>query len=75
MNMKPPKAKLLPPRDDEPTLGVLQKNSKPDDTIKPIQLKIPLPKHTEIKTYASEQGMSITELMLAGYEMYRAKMG
>lgn len=72
--MKAPKVKLEPPAENEPTLNVLAKSSVPESTIKPIQIKITAAKHKEIKTYAAEQGMTITELLLAGYDMYRSKM-
>lgn len=68
------KSKLTPPADNEPTLNMTGKSSQPDGTVKPIQIKITMVKHKEIKTYAAEQGITITELLLAGYDMYRSKM-
>lgn len=38
---------------------------------KPIQIKIPTQKHTEIKAFAARSGMSITDLLLLGYEQLR----
>ncbi|EMT6385493.1 MULTISPECIES: hypothetical protein [Bacteria] len=74
--MKAPKSniKLTPPQDNEPTLDVTGKGAKPDTDIKPIQIKIPVNKHKEMKAYAAEQGISMTEMLLTGYEMYRSKM-
>ena len=74
--MKEPKKniKLSPPQDNEPTLDVTGKGAKPDGAVKPIQIKIPVNKHKEMKAYAAEQGITMTELLLTGYEMYRGKM-
>lgn len=66
--------KLAPPKEDEPTLDVTGKGSVPDSTVKPIQIKVPVSKHKEMKAYAAEQGISMTDMLLAGYEMYRNKM-
>ena len=60
--------KIEPPKEDEPTLAV------PDSAVKPIQIKVPVSKHKEMKAYAAEQGISMTDMLLAGYDMYRNKM-
>ncbi|EPZ8357841.1 hypothetical protein ACXWYY_003382 [Enterobacter hormaechei] len=74
--MKGPKnsIKINPPDENEPVLDVTGKGAVPDTAIKPVQIKIPASKHKEIKAYAAEQGISMSELMLRGYEMYRKKM-
>lgn len=74
--MKGPKTniKLAPPPSGEPTLDVTGKSAQPDTEIKPIQIKVPINKHKEMKAYAAEQGISMTEMLLAGYDMYRKKM-
>ena len=74
--MKSPKTniKLAPPPSTEPTLDVTGKGAQPDTEIKPIQITVPVNKHKEMKTYAAEQGISMTEMLLAGYSMYRNKM-
>lgn len=74
--MKGPKntIKLAPPKEDEPTLDVTGKGAVPDSAVKPIQIKIPVAKHKEMKAYAAEQGISMTDMLLSGYEMYRSKM-
>lgn len=74
--MKSPKSniKLTPPTANEPTLNVTGKGSQPDTETKPIQIKVPVNKHKEMKAYAAEQGITMTDMLLAGYEMYRGKM-
>uniref|UniRef100_A0A3B0MMN1 Uncharacterized protein n=1 Tax=Arsenophonus endosymbiont of Trialeurodes vaporariorum TaxID=235567 RepID=A0A3B0MMN1_9GAMM len=68
------KIKIAPPPDNEPTLNVTGKNIKPDTIIKPIQIKVSINKHKKMKIYAAEQGITITDMLLAGYEMYKNKM-
>ena len=74
--MKGPKStiKIDPPKDDEPTLDVTGRSAAPESSVKPIQIKVPVSKHKEMKAYAAEQGKSMTEMIMAGYEMYRNKM-
>lgn len=45
----------------------------PSTTTKPLQIKISIEKHREIKAYAAEQDMSITELIMKAYEEYRTR--
>jgi hypothetical protein len=52
------------PRNIERTPGTLPK---------PIQIRVPVEKHSEIKAYAAEQQISITDLLIAAYEEYRAR--
>ncbi|AQL40775.1 hypothetical protein B7R56_22990 [Pseudomonas savastanoi pv. retacarpa] len=40
---------------------------------KPIQIRVPIEKHSEIKAYAAEQQMSITDLLMKAYEEYRTR--
>ncbi|BEM90534.1 hypothetical protein J4G53_25535 [Serratia ureilytica] len=74
--MKGPKnsIKLAPPPSNEPTLDVTGKGAQPDTEVKPIQIKVPVNKHKEMKTYAAEQGITMTDMLLAGYDMFRKKM-
>lgn len=73
--MKSPKnVKLAPPPSGEPTLDVTGKGAEPETAVKPIQIKVSVKKHREMKAYAAEQGITITDMLLSGYEMYRAKM-
>ncbi len=74
--MKAPKnnIKLAPPPSSEPTLNVTGKSAQPDTEIKPIQIKVSIKKHKEMKAYAAEQGITMTEMLMAGYDMYREKM-
>lgn len=74
--MKAPKSniKLAPPPDTAPTLDVTGKASIPEGAIKPLQIKIPVAKHKEMKAYAAEQGITMTDMLLAGYELYRQNM-
>lgn len=74
--MKSPQknVKLAPPSSGEPTLNVTGKGAVPDTDVKPIQIKVPVKKHREMKAYAAEQGITITDMLLAGYDMYREKM-
>jgi hypothetical protein len=43
--------------------------------IKPIQFKVPASMHQELKLYAVQQNMSMTDLFLAMYKEYRSKHG
>lgn len=45
----------------------------PSVDTKPVQIRVPVEKHTEIKAYAAEQQMSITDLLLMAYEEYRQR--
>lgn len=65
--------KLSPPPVHEPTLDVTGKSALPDTEMKPIQIKIPVNKHKEMKTYAAELGITMTEMLLTGYELFRSK--
>lgn len=40
---------------------------------KPIQIRVPVEKHSEIKAYAAEQQLSITDLLMKAYEEYRQR--
>lgn len=40
---------------------------------KPIQIRVPIEKHSEIKAYAAEQQLSITDLLMKAYEEYRSR--
>lgn len=74
--MKGPKTniKLAPPPSRAPTLDVTGKSAQPDSEVKPIQIKVPVSKHKEMKAYAAELGISMTDMLLAGYDMYRKNM-
>ncbi|QOI58067.1 hypothetical protein [Rouxiella badensis] len=68
-------SKLAPPADNEPTLNVTGKGAEPDFATKPIQLKVPISKHKEMKSYAAEQGITMREMLLEGYELLKSKRG
>jgi hypothetical protein len=40
---------------------------------KPIQIRVPIEKHSEIKAYAAEQQLSITDLLMKASEEYRSR--
>ncbi len=48
-------------------------NRSPGTLPKPLQIRVPIEKHSEIKAYAAEQQMTITDLMMKAYEEYRAR--
>jgi len=45
----------------------------PSVDTKPVQIRVPVEKHSEIKAYAAEQQKSITDLLLEAYEEYRQR--
>lgn len=64
--------KLTPPEDDAPHLNVTGKGAEPDNTIKNIQVKVPISKHAEMKAFAAENHMSISAMMMEAYNMFKA---
>lgn len=67
----PPKRKITTPKNVTPAT-----TSKPAPTeVKPIQFKVPASMHQELKLYAVEQGISMTDLFLEMYKEYRTKHG
>ncbi len=48
-------------------------NRSPGTLPKPLQIRVPIEKHSEIKAYAAEQQMTITDLMMKAYEEYRSR--
>lgn len=66
--------KLAPPGASEPTLNMTGKGAERETTMKPLQIKVPLSKHKEMKAYAAEQGISMTDMIMQAYELYRSKM-
>lgn len=48
-------------------------NRSPGTLPKPIQIRVPVEKHSEIKAYAAEQQLSITDLLMKAYEEYRVR--
>lgn len=77
----PPSRKPMPPKIDIGAFGATSKAPKAPVNIerssstlpKPIQIRVPIEKHSEIKAYAAEQQMSITDLLMKAYEEYRAR--
>lgn len=73
--------KLPPPKIDPGSFGVavatpvapvnIERSSS--SLPKPIQIRVPVEKHSEIKAYAAEQQQSITELLMKAYEEYRVR--
>ncbi|MEA9392230.1 hypothetical protein SJI19_17025 [Acerihabitans sp. TG2] len=70
---KQPVPKILPPDDDAPTLDVT--SNRADDDIKTIQFKVKVSKHTEIKTWATQHGMTMTQALMQGYELLKKQRG
>lgn len=75
--MKQPKSiiKLSPPPVSEAALDVTGKGARPDSDIKPIQIKVSVARHKEMKAYAAEQGISMKDMLLEGYRMLRETRG
>ncbi len=69
----PPKRKAGTQKKGAVTPATTSKPSPAD--VKPIQFKVPASMHQELKLYAVEQGMSMTDLFLEMYKEYRAKHG
>lgn len=67
----PPKRKEVAAKPAAPAV-----TSKPAaGDVKPIQFKVPASMHQELKLYAVQQNMSMTDLFLAMYKEYRSKHG
>jgi cell envelope opacity-associated protein A len=69
----PPKRKTAIQKKEKATPATTSKPSPVD--VKPIQFKVPASMHQELKLYAVEQGMSMTDLFLEMYKEYRSKHG
>lgn len=72
--IKPPSVKNIssPKRSNNSSKKTLDATSKSNlgDT-KPLQFKIPVNLHQEIKMYAVERGMTMTELFLTMYDEHK----
>lgn len=67
-------AKIPPPR--KAKADVPPVTSKPAaEGLKPIQFKIDAKRHQELKIYAAERGISMTQLFHEMYDFYRANHG
>jgi hypothetical protein len=74
-NVPPPAKKSrkgLPPP-VQSTVGNLEK-SEPG-TLKPLNFKVPAEFHREFKVYASQQGISMLDLLQEGYKAIREQRG
>ena len=72
----PPPAKKSrkgPPPPAESTVGNLEK-SEPG-TLKPLNFKVPADFHREFKVYASQQGISMLDLLQEGFRVVRERRG
>ena len=76
---KPAATQIAPPPKRTASAGkqaVPATTSKPSPAdMKPVQFKVPASFHQELKLYAVEQGMSMTDLFMEMYKEYRAKHG
>ena len=74
-NVPPPlkKSRKGPPPAVEMTIGNLEKTEP--STLKPLNFKVPADFHREFKVYASQQGMSMLELLQEGYKVLRGQRG
>jgi hypothetical protein len=76
---KPAATQIAPPKRKaatKPKASTPATTSKPAPAdVKPIQFKVSASMHQELKLYAVEQGMSMTNLFLEMYKEYRAKHG
>lgn len=74
---KTPKMKIplegLTAKPDRPAAAPANLDRSPSTLPKPIQIRVPIEKHSEIKAYAAEQQLSITDLLMKAYEEYRAR--
>ena len=75
--IKPSTADVPPPKkDNKKTESIPATTSTPAvDAVKPIQFKIPAHMHQEIKLYAVENNISMTDLFMSMYKEYRKKHG
>jgi hypothetical protein len=74
-NVPPPgkKSRKGPPPAAESTVGNLEK-SEPG-TLKPLNFKVPAEFHREFKVYASQQGISMLDLLQEGFKAVRQQRG
>jgi hypothetical protein len=74
-NVPPPRKKSRkgPPPAVEMTIGNLEKIEP--GALKPLNFKVPADFHREFKVYASQQGMSMLELLREGYRVLRGQRG
>jgi hypothetical protein len=79
---KPAAANIAPPPKSQPFKSDHKKDPVPPATskpapgdIKPLQFKLPALMHQDIKLYAVQQNLSMTDLFLEMYREYRAKHG
>lgn len=52
---------------------MVSKDARPDG--KPIQMKLPVVRHKEMKAYAAERGISMIDMFLKGYQIFRKTRG
>ncbi len=72
----PPPAKKSrkgPPPAVEMTIGNLEK-AEPG-SLKPLNFKVPAEFHRDFKVYASQQGMSMLDLLQEGFKVLREQRG
>jgi hypothetical protein len=74
-NVPPPvkKSRKGPPPAVDFTVGNLEK-SEPG-SLKPLNFKVPADFHREFKVYASQQGISMLDLLQEGFKALRERRG
>lgn len=74
-NVPPPakKSRKGPPPAAEATVGNLEK-AEPG-SLKPLNFKVPAEFHREFKVYASQQGISMLDLLQEGFKAVRQHRG
>ncbi|RRA50328.1 hypothetical protein [Acidipila sp. EB88] len=74
-NVPPPakKSRKGPPPAVNSTVGNLEK-SEPG-TLKPLNFKVPANFHRDFKVYASQQGISMLDLLQEGFRVVREQRG
>ncbi len=72
---KPATTSIAPPSKREKKQPPATTSKPAPNDIKPIQVKVSASLHQEIKLYAVEQGITITDLFSQMYKEYWAKHG
>jgi hypothetical protein len=73
-SIAPPPRKQAPAK-QKPAAAPAVTSKPPAGDIRPIQFKVAASMHQELKLYAVQQNMSMTDLFLAMYKEYRSKHG
>ncbi len=73
-------ATITPPKQKSSKVTTIKQPLKPleqapTESLKPIQVRVPVELHHELKSYAASRGLSITKLFTEMYSEYREKHG